>query len=85
MMPRASIHTTTTLSAGMIEALQSASRGESSRHCTDRSEHGGRSYTFQSLIDRGLITEDNQITERGRAALFPFSGGVSPNDKEGGK
>ncbi len=68
-MPRASIHTTRPLSPSMIEALQSAARGEPSGHLVDLSEHGGRSYTWRALVDRELITEDNQITERGRKAL----------------
>lgn len=68
-MPRASIHTTTKLSPTMIEGLQSALRGEPSRHLTELTEHGGRSYTWFALVDRGLLTEDNQITEAGRNAL----------------
>lgn len=80
-MPRASMHTTRTLTATMRETLQSVERGEPCRHLTEISEHGAESYTRRALIDRGLLTENNQITERGRAVLF--NGGVSEDGKNG--
>lgn len=72
-MPRGNVHTIRPMTPNMIEALQCASRGEHSDHFTDRSEHGGPGYARQALLDREFITDDNKITERGRAALAALS------------
>lgn len=54
------------LSPAMERALVSYYRGTPWAHLRGRSMHGGSGQTWQALYRLGLLTKDDQLTERGR-------------------
>lgn len=57
------------LTPAMVAALKSIQAGRPWSHLQGKAEFGGAAWTRRTLIKRGLITGDDQLTDAGRAAL----------------
>lgn len=50
----------------MVQVLKDIAAGRGAYHgCSGRSEHGGRHGTIVALAKRGLIADNNELTEAG--------------------
>lgn len=57
------------LTPAMTAALESIRDGQPWKHLFGRSAWGGATWTRKALIERGLITKNDELTDAGRAAL----------------
>lgn len=84
-MARGSVNTDRPLSDNMIEALRCVARGEPTELLSERTEHGGPSYTRLGLLDRELIVATYHLTDRGREVLASIPGECQNKESGNGR